>query len=339
MQNSTYEVVRVDPFDDVAFRAWFDAREAGMAAGRIAPPPRAFVEQLVHYQTSSQTCTLQPFVAVERDVVVGAGNLELPLRDNRTLAMFDLAVPPERRGRGVGAALLAYVLDQAREEARTSLLTEVFAPRGTVLADWPGVRFADRHGFTTRITEIRRQLRLPVDRERLEALAAEAAEKASDYQLVAWAGPCPVEYAEQYAYLKGLIMAEAPTGELDYEPERWDVARLREEEDLAVSQGRSLYTCVALAPDGTLAGHTQIAASRHQPEWAFQWDTLVLRTHRGRRLGLALKVANLQAVTAAQPQVERITTWNAEENGPMIAVNEALGFEIVELLQERQRDL
>jgi GNAT superfamily N-acetyltransferase len=339
VQKTTFEVVRVDPFDEVAFRAWYDTKEAGMAAGLIDPPPRAFPEQLVDHQTRSRTRMLHPFVAVEGDAVVGAGNLELPLQDNRTLAMFDLSVPPERRGRGVGAALHAYVLDQARAEGRTSLLTEVRAPSGTVLANWPGARFADRYGFTTRNTELRRLLRLPVDLERLEALEAEAAEKASDYQLVSWAGPCPVEYAEQYAYLKGLITSEAPTGDLDYEPERWDVARLREDEDLTVRQGRSLYTCVALAPDGTLAGHTQIAASRHRPEWAFQWDTLVLRTHRGHRLGLALKVANLQAVMAAQPQVERITTRNAEQNGPMIAVNEALGFEVVEILQERQRDL
>jgi GNAT superfamily N-acetyltransferase len=339
VQKPTFKVVRVDPFDEAALRAWYDTKEAGLAAGRIDPPPRGFAEQLVHFQSSSTSRTVYPFVAVDGDTVVGAGDLELPMQDNRTLAMFELAVPPAWRGRGVGMALLAYVVDQARAEGRTSLLAEMFAPSGTALADWPGARFADRNGFTTRLTEIRRQLRLPVDPARLDALEAKAAEKASGYQLVSWAGPCPVEYAEQYAQLKGLIMAEAPTGDLDYEPERWDVERLREEEDIAVRQGRSLYTCVALAPDGTLAGHTQIAAPRHRPEWAFQWDTLVLRTHRGNRLGLALKVANLRAVMSAQPQVQRISTWNAEVNGPMIAVNEALGFEILELMQERQRDL
>ncbi len=134
-------------------------------------------------------------------------------------------------------------------------------------------------------------------------------------------------------------MAEAPIGDLDYEPERWDVARLREEEERARLQGRTLFTSAALAPDGRLAGHTQLAFSRHRPHRASQWDTLVVRAHRGHRLGLALKVANLRALAAAQPQVERVDTWNAEQNGPMISVNEALGFEIVEVLQERQRDL
>jgi hypothetical protein len=52
----------------------------------------------------------------------------------------------------------------------------------------------------------------------------------------------------------------------------------------------------------------------------------VLRAHRGNRLGMYLKAANLLAVPAAWPSVERIYTWNAEENSPMLSVNIELGF-------------
>ena len=92
-------------------------------------------------------------------------------------------------------------------------------------------------------------------------------------------------------------------GDLDYEQEVWDVARLRDEEERSDAQGRSRYTTIALTPDGELAGHTQLAVSRHEPDRGFQWDTLVLTAHRGHRLGLALKVANLQTMTAAHPEV------------------------------------
>ena len=44
-------------------------------------------------------------------------------------------------------------------------------------------------------------------------------------------------------------------------------------------------------------------------------------------LGLALKLANLDAVRAAWPDARRIHTWNAGENDAMWRVNEALGFE------------
>ncbi len=339
MARSEFSIVEVDPADEVVFRAWFDLCDGALAAGRIDPPVRAFAEQVLRYQHSSRSYALHPFAALVGEAMVGAGNLELPLQDNLELAMIELAVPPEQRRRGVGSAMCTYVLERARAAGRTSVLTEVCVPTGSEVAEWPGVRFAERHGFTNRNTEIRRLLRLPVDPARLKALETEATRKTSGYDLVSWVGACPQEYAEQYAHLKGLLMAEAPTGDLDYEPEHWDVARLREEEDLTARQGRSVYICVAVAPDGTVAGHTQLAVSGHRPDHAYQWDTLVLGAHRGHRLGMALKVANLQAMTAAQPQVERVTTWNAEQNGPMIAVNEALGFEIVEVVQARQRDL
>ena len=53
------------------------------------------------------------------------------------------------------------------------------------------------------------------------------------------------------------------------------------------------------------------------------------RPHRGHRLGLLVKVAMLDLLTAAEPQVERMSTWNGAENPYMIAVNEALGYTIL----------
>ena len=59
---------------------------------------------------------------------------------------------------------------------------------------------------------------------------------------------------------------------------------------------------------------------------AFQEDTLVLREHRGRRLGMLVKTANLARLAEVQPGARRIGTWNAEENAHMLAINVALGF-------------
>jgi GNAT superfamily N-acetyltransferase len=126
---------------------------------------------------------------------------------------------------------------------------------------------------------------------------------------------------------------------VEFEQEKWDVQRLRENETRAREQGRTVYTTVAVAPDGTLAAHTQAGVRGGDSDRAFQWDTLVLPEHRGHRLGLAVKAANMRALTAAHPGANRIDTWNAEQNGPMVAVNIDLGFEIIEYAQEWQGSL
>ena len=52
----------------------------------------------------------------------------------------------------------------------------------------------------------------------------------------------------------------------------------------------------------------------------------MLREHRGHRLGMLLKIANLQLLQEAAPGHPSVLTWNAEENRPMLGVNEAVGF-------------
>ncbi|MPZ93961.1 MAG: GNAT family N-acetyltransferase, partial [Propionibacteriales bacterium] len=48
-------------------------------------------------------------------------------------------------------------------------------------------------------------------------------------------------------------------------------------------------------------------------------------------------LANQRAMQDECPDVRVIHTWNAEVNGPMVAVNEQLGFRPVEQFGEWQR--
>ena len=65
------------------------------------------------------------------------------------------------------------------------------------------------------------------------------------------------------------------------------------------------------------------------PGYAGQYDTSVLRAHRGHRLGRLLKIAMLQWLTDEEPQLRTLDTWNAASNAHMIEVNEVLGYQVV----------
>ena len=57
--------------------------------------------------------------------------------------------------------------------------------------------------------------------------------------------------------------------------------------------------------------------------------TVVHPEHRGHRLGLAIKLANIDVLARQAPDVRVIVTGNAAVNAPMIAVNDMMGFEVV----------
>jgi RimJ/RimL family protein N-acetyltransferase len=109
------------------------------------------------------------------------------------------------------------------------------------------------------------------------------------------------------------------------EEERWDGERVREYEASHVARGRTVLSAGAVT-DGRLVGYTDLQVPLAQPERAHQAGTLVLREHRGRRLGALMKAAVLRQVAVEFPSVRRVSTYNSESNTPMVAVNEALGF-------------
>lgn len=283
------------------------------------------------------------FLAYEGERVVGKGLVDVPLTDNLHTCYASVLVYPECRREGLGKALYAAVEDHARLRGRTTIMAwtdhragfdttcDVLIPAtgaGAFPANSAAAYFATSHGFT--LAQVDRCSVLPVggNWRRLDALAAEAARTAGpDYAVVDWVDRCPDELLEEYAQLRKTMSTDVPLGELDWEEESWDGARVRENEArLACEGGSSLVRAVLHRPSGRLVGHTILERRAEKPDTVYQEDTLVLSTHRGHRLGMWLKAANLLAVAAVWPEARRIYTWNAEENRHMLDVNIELGF-------------
>jgi hypothetical protein len=90
--------------------------------------------------------------------------------------------------------------------------------------------------------------------------------------------------------------------------------------------GFDSVSTLALAPNGTAAGASQILVSRLRPPVAHQEDTGVVAAHRGHALGRWLKSENLRLALEHNPDVEVVQTFNAESNPHMLAINVDMGF-------------
>jgi hypothetical protein len=88
---------------------------------------------------------------------------------------------------------------------------------------------------------------------------------------------------------------------------------------------------IAARHDGTgeLAALTMVGLDPGVPSWGIQEITAVSRPHRGHRLGLRVKLAMLDLLATAEPQLEHIVTNNGEANNRMLAINDALGYRVI----------
>jgi GNAT superfamily N-acetyltransferase len=335
------DVVPLDASDPVAMAEWYAIYEAADVFGREHSSPLKLEELRPLFLADAIGERVLAFSGYVDDVVVTSGRLDLPLRDNLHVAQPDVHTHPDHRNRGYGSAMLDHLTRVAREHARRNLCSTAATPflgpadgRGHPNAD-----FLLHRGFTHALGDIMRVLDLPVDGPLLRRLADESAPHHGGYAIRQFKGPVPDDIIEQFARLIGAVLTEAPMGDLELEPEQFDAGRIRADEALFAASARTKYTTVAVAKDGNLAAYSELVVCGHDPGRAFQWGTLVLKEHRGRRLGMATKVHNLLWVQGERDDLHKLVTYNAEVNRHMVAVNDALGFRAVERLGEYQRRL
>ncbi|MDQ6946515.1 MAG: GNAT family N-acetyltransferase, partial [Actinomycetota bacterium] len=172
------------------------------------------------------------------------------------------------------------------------------------------------------------RLDLSGDRGRLEEVLAEAQRLSSaHYRVVTWTGFTPPERLDDMAWLCSRMSTDAPHGDLVVDEEVWDADRVRSAESRMASDDRYLLTAAAEhIVTGRLVAYTILTVPQAPGRVARQEDTLVTADHRGHRLGTLVKAANLLRLAEQAPEVPSVYTWNAEENRPMLDVNDRLGF-------------
>jgi GNAT superfamily N-acetyltransferase len=330
-----FEIRDVDLDDESQLKRWYDAWAASQA-GRPPGMIESWENARVAMPWRHPDFRADLFSVTEGHEVVGAGMVNLPLHDNLTVAYAEISVQPHHRRRGVGAVVLGEVERRAAAAGRERVLTGVFTPlRGTS----PGVAFAEAHGYTVANREEMKALEVTTAEPRWAALEEQVAAALGDYRILVWRDVVPDEYVEQMCVLLGQFMSLVPQGDLDLEDGEWTVERFRAAEQRRVEIGAALFLAVAAAPDGALVAASEVRLHTRDPRVAHVSITMVLPDHRGHRLGLATKLGTHRALRAAFPECGLVVTSNADANDHMNAINEAMGYRVLENLLEYHRRL
>ena len=135
----------------------------------------------------------------------------------------------------------------------------------------------------------------------------------------------PDQLLEEYCALYTEIIVQAPRGEMSDKiivtPESY-----RLEENHLRNKDIKLYNKITRENDGTISGLTEIEVDKSKPYQVGQRITGVKEKYRKRGLGKWLKADMLFFIKENFPAVKYISTGNADNNAPMLSINNRMGF-------------
>lgn len=231
------------------------------------------------------------------------------------MGVLEVLVRPELRRTGLGRELVRVAARRVWDEGFQSIGVEV-------VGDTPAVAFYEALGFTREYVETRSVLDLGT--VEWSALAEMATEVGAGYHVEFCPGGPPDDLIEAYARAKAEVR-DVDDGEL--RPSSYDPQRLRESLDTLHRRGMKPYIVLALHEQtGEVAGLTEVVVPAQHPTRADQYDTIVVRDHRGYGIDRAIKARMLLELRSAEPELAEVQTWNAQANEAMLKVNAELGY-------------
>lgn len=328
------DIEQINPRNQAALRAWWEVGRAA-TADRPGKPWPVWEQSRIALPADNPERGVTLVGAIDGREMVGAGLLVRPLKDNLHSAMAFAYVRPDRTRQGIGRRLVGELEVVAAGDGRTTVQSEAYLPPG---GSGAAGHFARAMGYDVASRESIKELTLTDFVERRDALAARAPVP-DGYRVVTFDTVCPEEHLASFGRLLGMLMSEVPLGDLDLVASEWTTERIRTAEQRQLDTGRHVQTAMAIAPDGSVAGVSDVRVDDSDPTHAQVGITIVDPAHRGRRLGLALKLATHDLAVATYPGLLTVDTSNAEVNDHMNAVNEALGYRTIETLLELQKKL
>ncbi len=245
----------------------------------------------------------------------------------------DLFVRRDRRRASIGSHLLGLICEETSSEGRSVLTWSTFdaVPAGDAFARRLGARVA-RGNRTS-------ELRLAdVDWEMVNAWAQAGGTRARRYRIEMIDGVFP-DHLRADAAAFHHIMQTAPRDDLDIGDVTIDTDDIAELDLALIEAGRERWACFVRDPHGNCVGGTEVTFEPWEPSTVLQQNTGIDAAHRGLGLAKWAKAAMLDRIRRDRPDAERVRAGNAFSNAPMLAINDALGFKVINTRTEWQADV
>jgi mycothiol synthase len=238
---------------------------------------------------------------------------------NRHFLWCTFSVLASHRRRGIARAHLPLVLEVMDRHGCTTVTFESEEESGHAFLRWLGA--------TKKSEGADNRLHIPdVDWAMMRRWVDEGAQRSPETKLEVYDDHIPDGMLDEFAPQLAALLNTMPWDDLDHgeivvtpeilrhEYARWDQAGVKH------------HTVLTREPDGVMSGMTDISWAPYRPAMLVQLFTGVRPDARGRGIGKWLKAYMLVRMHELYPDMEWISTGNADSNGPMLAINRKMGF-------------
>ncbi|NHJ84695.1 MAG: GNAT family N-acetyltransferase [Asgard group archaeon] len=261
-------------------------------------------------------------LALEDKKLIGYGYIHWNSKyDNLTKASFSIYIMPEKRRLGYGTEILGKIVSLIPPQIE---VITVGVGENSI-----GEVFIRKYKKETSFTEIYSVANLvEFNKQEVFNFAASERERVSKlgYEFIEFENFGYLEKlnAEKYVKMVEEIWNDMPAEELTFEKEILTVERYNNMIDSIIKKGEKVIGFVVIEKETqTPIGVTKVFINKYQPEVAAQDDTGIIRNHRGKGLGLAIKYQILEKMLK-ETKVEYWLTSNAQSNEHMLRINKLL---------------
>ncbi|MDO4241878.1 MAG: GNAT family N-acetyltransferase [Microbacteriaceae bacterium] len=224
--------------------------------------------------------------------------------------------------------------DASSGESTESRVSPVSAP-GSVPKD-AAASFALAHGAVLKQVSVCSEMSF-ADRAQTEALLQELSDVLpadnGEYKIIAQPANEPVEkkYFESLATCFNRMASDTPAGDSEEFSSDWTAERVEQMLERRKNSKITHWISVAVhVPTDEVVAYCTLFTSKPDG-FVLQDDLLVLREHRGNRLGIRLKIEAYKQILAEDTDglCQGVRTWNAVENEPVLRLNKQMRFQPV----------
>lgn len=117
------------------------------------------------------------------------------------------------------------------------------------------------------------------------------------------------------------------------------IAWLKSLDGYSKSSGDNYIIFTVSLKDSGVIGFIEGSINNSEPDFFLQRLVAVRMEHRGKGIGKYLKALMLNDLRKNHPEVTKVKTTNSDNNFPVVAINQKLGFEIIGTYKEFSLDI